>query len=185
MKYSFVNPAGSVLRTQEFPEIPDQPNPNKGRWLEDVEPTYDPRSQSISVASPIDASATSVPYVIADLPIALLSANKMEDLGIAYLTARYMDVSYMGTNFQADDESQRLLSRSLNGMNGTAPADFYWKASNNTEVPMTFAEAQGLASAMFNQGWAAFKNYQIKKALVAAAVANNSITDLEAISWTS
>lgn len=110
-----------------------------------------------------------------------LQTAKILEMHVAYNDAIQVDVAYMNTTFQADTSSQVTLSKSLAGMGGTAPAGFYWVDSNNNQVPMTFAECQGLAAVMFDQGWAAFQRLQNKKAAIMAA----DINSVGAITWES
>ena len=65
---------------------------------------------------------------------------------------------------------------------GTVPAGFYWVSADNTQVPFTYADIQGLAAAMGAQGFAAFATLQSKKGLVLAATTNAAVA---AITWTS
>lgn len=113
--------------------------------------------------------------------LATLQAEKIKSFELNYLSDIQQDVSYMGHPFQADESSQSTLSKSLAGMAGTAPPGFYWVASDNTQVPMTFAQCQGLASAMFDQGWAAFQKLQDKKGEVLSA----TLATIGDITWTS
>lgn len=123
-----------------------------------------------------------IPDPIPDAPTLLELQNaKILEMQIAYNNAIQVDVAYMGTTFQADTSSQVTLSKSLAGMAGTAPIGFYWVDSNNNQVPMNFAECQGLASVMFDQGWAAFQRLQNKKIAILAA----DINSVEAITWES
>lgn len=80
-------------------------------------------------------------------------------------------VAYKNTQFQADEAvSQSRLKGVLTAYTAaTLPANFYWVDAGNNQVPMTYADLQGLAAAMANQGWAAFEKLQTIKAQVNAA----------------
>ncbi|QMV32425.1 hypothetical protein 8G_00031 [Ralstonia phage Hyacinthe] len=92
---------------------------------------------------------------------------------IAYQAAIQQPVNYMGTTFQADNDSQAVLAKSLAA--GSVPTGFFWLDKNNAQVSMTFAQLQGLAGAMLAQGQAAFAKktglkQQIRGATTVAAV---------------
>jgi hypothetical protein len=61
---------------------------------------------------------------------------------------------------------------------GKTPIGFYWIAEDNTQVPFTLADLNGLAAAIFTRGVVAFQILQDKKALVNAAV---TIADVQAV----
>lgn len=84
--------------------------------------------------------------------------------------------------FQADPASIQNLSSMLAAFTpaGAAPSGFYWVAADNTQVPFTLADMQGLAKTIGNQGWAAFQNLQARKAAVLAASSSAAIA---AVVW--
>ncbi len=111
----------------------------------------------------------------------LLAAAKtaqLATLASAYNAAIQQPVSYMSTTFQADSASQQTLTRCL--VAGSVPAGFYWLDANNAQVPMTFAQLQGLASAMLVQGQAAFTRLQTRKASVNGAT---TVSAVQAVVW--
>ena len=95
-----------------------------------------------------------------------------------YLTAQTADVSYMGTTFQADADSQSILNHAITALNGSVPEGFYWVDVANNKVSMTFVQLQGLASAMMTQGWSAFQELQAKKATIDAST---TIVEVQAV----
>ena len=101
--------------------------------------------------------------------LAQAQADQVKTVTATYSAAIQAPVSYMATTFQADAGSQAALNKVLTAANGTVPAGFYWVDANNNQVQMTFAQLQGLASAMWAQGWTAFQELQTKKASIAAA----------------
>jgi hypothetical protein len=84
--------------------------------------------------------------------------------------------------FQADANSVANVQATLLGLSGVAktPAGFYWVAANNTQVPFTYADVQGLAAAMLAQGWVAFQQLQARKA---AVLAETTVAAVEAVTW--
>ena len=63
---------------------------------------------------------------------------------------------------------------------GATPDGFYWKASDNTQVPFTLADLQGLYQAILAQGWAAFQKRTTLKAQISAAT---TVAAVQAVNW--
>lgn len=107
-------------------------------------------------------------------------------LAASYLGATSHPVSFTTAAgvtkiYQADAQAVQNVGNMLAAYEHTkTPTGFYWVAADNTQVPFTLADLQGLGKAMGDQGWAAFQHLQTKKAAVLAAP---SITALEAILW--
>jgi len=120
----------------------------------------------------------------------LLAQAKALQLGVlsaAYGAAIQADVSYttkagVTKTFQADGGSVSNLQNAILGLQaaGATPSGFYWLSADNTQVPFTYADLQGLAAAMMAQGWTAFQHLQAQKAAVAAAA---SVSAVQAVSW--
>jgi uncharacterized protein with von Willebrand factor type A (vWA) domain len=62
------------------------------------------------------------------------------------------------------------------------PSGFYWVAADNTQVPFTYADMQGLAQALGTQDVAAFQHWQTQKAAVKAAT---TVADILSYDWQS
>jgi hypothetical protein len=107
-----------------------------------------------------------------------LQEAKMVELSAAYNVAIQLPVAYMGSTFQADSDSQDLLTKCL--VAGAVPTGFYWLDANNAQVPMTFAQLQGLAGTMLMQGQITFDNLQTKKTAVRAAL---TVADVQLVQW--
>lgn len=92
----------------------------------------------------------------------------------------YADVSYMGTMFQADASSSAKVIQVLSGLSAmqATPLGFYWVASDNSHVNMTYVQVQGLALVMLNQGLIEFQRLQVAKQALDAA---NQISLVEAV----
>jgi len=105
----------------------------------------------------------------------------------SYLTAISQPVSYTSAGgitklFQADPSSISNLQNVTIGLAkaGDTPPGFYWMAADNTQVPFTYADLQGLAEAILIQGWTAFQHLQSQKAAVGVAT---TLTDVESVVW--
>ena len=106
---------------------------------------------------------------------------QLSSLAQSYATAIQTPMSYTSKGgvtktFQADSGSISSLQNTVLGFQaaGATPAGFYWVSADNTQVPFTYADLQGLASAMVAQGWTAFQHLQTQKAAV------NTIVNLPA-----
>lgn len=88
----------------------------------------------------------------------------------------------VASTYQADAISQQYLARAVTGYRiaGSVPSGFYWRSAGNTNVPFTFADLEGLYTAMLTQGWQAFVQLQNLKAQVMAAT---TISAVQAVVW--
>jgi hypothetical protein len=84
--------------------------------------------------------------------------------------------------YQADPASVQKLSNCLLGWIGAqaVPAGFFFQSLDNTRVPFTYADLQGLAAAFITAGYGAFALLQDLKVAVRAAATND---DAKAIVW--
>jgi Domain of unknown function (DUF4376) len=121
------------------------------------------------------------------IPISQVQTNRIATLQAAYDAAIVVPVAYtsragVAKTYQADPASVANLQAALAGLGaaGATPTGFYWVAADNTQVPFTFADLQGLAAAMLAQGWAAFQHLQTQKAAVRAAA---TVADVQAVVW--
>jgi hypothetical protein len=93
-----------------------------------------------------------------------------------YAAANAADITYTTAGgivkaFQADPGSVRVIQESLAGCSlaQATPDGFFWVSSDNTHVPFSYADLQGLAATVFARGAANFARLQVAKAAVAAA----------------
>ena len=105
-----------------------------------------------------------------------VQADQIGALAAAYTVAIGQSVPYVSKaataqTFQADPESIANVANMQLAFAAAAavPAGFYWVAVDNTQVPFTYADVQGLAAAMGAQGFTAFARLQLRKAAVRAA----------------
>lgn len=114
--------------------------------------------------------------------------NQIAILTDAYTAARTASVSYktvsgVTAQFQGDVTSINNLESVLLGFSANpsgVPVGFYWVAEDNSQVPFTYADMQGLANAFVLQGAVAFQNLQNKKTAVKTAT---SIADVQAVTF--
>lgn len=100
-------------------------------------------------------------------------AEKIADLQAIGLALVYSDIAHAGQTWKTDPESRSLLSEILSM--GSVPEDMYWRDASGAPHTMTYAELQALARAIFDRGFAADKNMEIKKAAIAAATTSAQI----------
>ncbi len=108
-------------------------------------------------------------------------------INMAYASANSAPVSYttkagVVKSYQADDLSRKNMSDALLGFQsvGAVPPGFFWVASDNTQVPFTLADIQGLAAAAIAQGWTNFQKAQALKAQIRSAT---TIHEIQQIVW--
>lgn len=105
---------------------------------------------------------------------------------VAYSTAIYQPIAYMGTTFQADKASQSLMTQTIVGLQsviavgGTVPANFSWWDINNIAVPMTLLQLQGLYATGVGLVNTAFAHKQTQKAAIRAA---STVTAVQEVIW--
>lgn len=117
------------------------------------------------------------PYVKPGLTILEAQADKVTEMEAAYAVASTSDVTFtsaggMTKAFQSDEKSHSNVKNMLEAYRVTGvPTGFFWKSTDNTRVPFTYADLQGLAQAMGNQGWPAFLHLSDRKDQIAAIAA--------------
>lgn len=119
--------------------------------------------------------------------LAQAQAAQIQTLNAAYQAAIVAPVSYTSKGgvtkaYQADAASVANLSQMLLAFAASqaVPAGFYWVSLDNTQVPFTYADMQGLAAAFGTQGAAAFQQLQSLKAQVNAAT---TVSSVQAVVW--
>lgn len=166
-------------------------------WDGDTE-NWSPAAGQTAVALPA-GSPVGIGYVydgtkfttpVAAAPIVTLAQAQSAQIAAltgAYIAAIAQPVTFtsaggVSKTFQADPVAIGNLQAMLAafGPSGKVPNGFYWVAVDNTQVPFTLADLQGLAAAMGAQGWAAFQHLQTLKAEVRAASDQAAVT---AIIW--
>ena len=124
-----------------------------------------------------DATWSNVTFTWTDArTLSQVQADQIGALSAAYTVAIGQSVPYVSKaataqTFQADPESIANVANMQLAFAAAAavPAGFYWVAVDNTQVPFTYADVQGLAAAMGAQGFTAFARLQLRKAAVRAA----------------
>lgn len=137
-------------------------------------PYYDPSTKSFGATPPAPT-------------LEQAQATQLATMAAAYASAIQQPVAFTnaaGTakTYQADPGSVSNLQNMLLAYQGTktVPSGFYWVSEDNTQVPFTYADMEGLATTMGNQGLAAFQNLQTKKAAINAAT---TVAQVQTVTW--
>lgn len=141
---------------------------------------------------PLNVPDTLQPYVTpAPTAAQLLSeaqAAQTATLYQSYIAAisqpvAYTSVAGVAETYQADVRSVTNLNNLLSAYRsaGVTPAGFYWVAADNTHVPFSYADLDGLAVAMAAQGWAAFEHLQARKTQLLAQTM--TVAQASTIQW--
>ncbi|MDE2456679.1 MAG: DUF4376 domain-containing protein [Burkholderiales bacterium] len=119
--------------------------------------------------------------------LATVQAEQVALLAAAYASAIAQPVSFttkagVTQTYQADPAAISNVANMQLAFagSGSTPSGFYWVAADNTQVPFSYADVQGLAAAMGTQGFTAFAKLQTLKAQVRAA---NSAAAVQAVAW--
>ena len=133
-----------------------------------------------------------VPPPSVEAQLASAQAAQCAAIDAAYYKAIQADVTFKSAGgftatFQADSVSQAYVMQTTQGYSiaGATPSGFYWVAADNTHVPFTLADLQGLYQAMLEQGWTAFQKRQTLKAQINAITTStaNAVAAVQAITW--
>jgi hypothetical protein len=182
-KSAAYNAQGAIVG---FYDSVDSPAPSGANVIEITDAQWQMciSAQGWTVAN--GALVVPVPPTAAQL---LAAAQAAQDAAIdgAYVSAVQQSVTLktaagVSETFQADANSQTILMQAVQGYQiaGGTPSGFYWKATDNTQVPFTLADLQGLYTTILAQGWAAFQKRTTLKAQIAAAT---SVSAAQAVTW--
>ncbi|WP_322083975.1 DUF4376 domain-containing protein [Burkholderia sp. BCC1972] len=138
-----------------------------------------PSAYAVSAGSVVALSGAQLLAQAQEAQLAVISAS--------YAAAILQPVSFKSAGgvtetFQADPGSQTVLMQTTQGYSiaGGVPEGFYWVAADNTHVPFTLADLEGLYQAMLARGWAAFQRKQTLKDQINAAT---TVDAVQAITW--
>lgn len=144
-----------------------------------------------AAAVSLDVPSTLQPYTVpppteAEL-VAAAQVPQIAALQNAYNAAIQSPVAYTSKagvtkTYQATPQSVANLTQMLLAFqaSGSVPTGFYWVAADNTQVPFSYADMQGLAEALGAQGAAAFQTLQPLKQQVNEA---STVEAVQAVVW--
>jgi len=168
-------------------EYPDQTTAAANGWFPgfapNPPPAYNMAYYSLPVTYTLTGDVVTVSYGT-PTPLALeqVQGAKIAELNSAYAASIVAPVIYNGKTFQADETAVANLTKMLLAFQASAavPAGFYWVAEDNSQVPFTYADMQGLAQTIGVNGLTQFQHLQAKKAAVAAATTGAAVI---AVTW--
>lgn len=113
--------------------------------------------------------------------LALTKSFKVSEIEAKRDAATNADVPALGTMWQADERSQKLLSSSITLAAAGLPLPTVWRDSFNNDMPVaTIADLLAIAGAMAAQTQEAYaKSWQLKAQVEAAA----TVAEVNAIIW--
>lgn len=130
---------------------------------------YGPNTDQYQPGIPAGGALT-VEATMPPKPLAEVKAAKLAQLEQARDAETVKDVSALGTTWQADERSQKLLSAAITLAMAGAPLPQVWRDANNSNMPITtLAELVAIAGAMARQTQAAYsKSWTLKDQVDAA-----------------
>jgi len=117
--------------------------------------------------------------------LSVIKNNQCALIDASYIAALSADIEFataagVTETYQADQQSLNTMMQTIIGSGGSLINGFVWGASDNTQVPFTFADLQGLANAIYMRGNGFYFHRQTKKAAIRACL---SVEDVNLISW--
>ena len=114
-------------------------------------------------------------------PLAEVKAAKLAQLEQARDAETVKDVSALGTTWQADERSQKLLSAAITLATVGAPLPPVWRDADNNDLTITeIAQLVAIAGAMAVQTQAAYTKSWALKAQVNSA---STSAEVDAVVW--
>ena len=165
----------------------DIQNPPSGASIIEVPDQATMLQTLVSGWTVVNGALTAPPAPTAAQLLAQAQSAQILLLKQAYQQAIQQPVSFTSKGgitktYQADPGSISNLQSMLLAFQAAAavPAGFYWVSADNTQVPFTYADMQGLAQTIGAQGAAEFQHLQNLKAEVLAAT---TVSAVQAITW--
>lgn len=114
-------------------------------------------------------------------PLPNVKAAKVREIETARDAACALDVTALGTQWQADDRSQKLLSSAITLASAGLPLPSVWRDSLNNDLAITsISQLLAIAGAMAVQTQAAYAKSWTLKAQVNAA---SDVATINAVVW--
>jgi len=155
MRYTFVKPDGTLGQSQDFPGAAPAIAANKGRWLPDTPPSYDPLVYTIAPVMPVPANATSIGYTQTIRPAADVLADKLAQLAALRFQKETAGIVVGGVSIKTDRESQALINGAYNSLKNGLLSSIDWKGANGW-VTVTLAQLDPIAQAVASHVQACF-----------------------------
>ncbi len=147
MKYTLVKPDGSIGPSQDFSAAPPTLASNKGRWLPDNPPAYDPMTHTLARVELVSPGATAIGYTLTLRQPADVFADKLAQLAALRFEKETAGLTVGGSSIKTDRESQAALTGAYTSLKNGLLATIDWKASGGW-VSLTLAQVEPLAQAV-------------------------------------
>lgn len=132
-------------------------------------------------AVPADWVVSAVDTAIPPKPLSEVKAAKLAKLESARDAATVLDVTALGSTWQADERSQKLLSSAITLASAGAPLPAVWRDTANNDLQVTsLGQLVTIAGAMAAQTQAAYGKSWTLKAQVNAATTSAAV---DAVVW--
>lgn len=171
MKHTLVKPDGTLGQTRDFADAPPAIAPNKGRWLPDNPPAFNPMTHTIARVEPVSPGATSIPYSVTLRQPADVLADKLAELAALRYEKETAGITVAGASIKTDRESQATLASAYTSMKNGLLAQVDWKASNGW-VTVTLAQLEPIAQAVAAHVQACFSRERALASALQAIVDN-------------
>ena len=148
-------------------------------------------SWTVATQAQVDTITQPEQYTVAGA-----ASAKLAELDAAFASQGYADISFTTAggdtaNFQADEASQAYILKTSGSYNrrGSVPSGFTWTAADNSHVPFTLDDLNGLYDAILDRGEPLFQQLQARKDSVRSIEADTSLTDgekitqIQAVTW--
>lgn len=155
MKHTIVKPDGTTARSQDFTGSPPTLAPNKGRWLPDNPPAYDPMTHTLARVEPVSPGATAIGYTLTMRQPADVFADKLAQLAALRFEKETAGITVAGTEIKTDRESQAALAATYVSMKNGLLQTVRWKGRGRW-VTMTPAQIEPTARAVAEHVQACF-----------------------------
>jgi len=122
-----------VLKSHDFEsDTPPILHKNKGVWVPRtvINPFYDPAIQIKTLAQTVNKNSTTWEYVISDIPLETIKANKLSEIADARYQAEIAGISMNGTTIKTDRESQALITGAYAASLINPKIKIDWKGGN-------------------------------------------------------
>lgn len=171
MHCTFVKPDGTLGQSQDFPAGAPALAANKGRWLPDAPPTYDPMVYTVAPVVPVSANATSISYTQTIRPAADVLADKLALLADLRFQKETAGIVVGGVSIKTDRESQALISGAYSSLKNGLLTSIDWKGANGW-VTVTLAQLEPIAQAVASHVQACFTRERQHNDAIQAVVNN-------------
>ena len=179
MKYILVQPDGSIGRSWDF-DIPPVIPANKGKWLPDTPPTFDPKTHQL-VRNPVQSvNAAEIAYTISARDLSTVRNEKLAEFEHMRKVAQEQDVTVQGKVFPANGEYREVISNLASRSGRGKPLPGSLRGKNGQSVTLNPTLLGQIEDTIAAQVQAAWDKYWLKYDLVQAA---STVETINSVTW--